>query len=60
VSQERTSLGVECDLVVRVVVDTLDNVHLSGLVPDRQFVYKWRLVERGNYVWPLAVSQQPI
>jgi len=60
VSQERTGLGVECDLVVRIVVDTLDDIHFSGLVRDRQFIYRQDSVERINYVWPLAIPQQPI
>lgn len=50
---------MERDLVVRVVVDTLDDIYFSGLAPDRQF-YRRYSVEKANYIWPLAVPQQPI
>ena len=57
---KRTSLGMKCHLVVRIIVDTFDDIHFSGLVPDGQHILRTALSEKANHIWPIAISQQPI
>jgi hypothetical protein len=57
VNWERTSLCMECHLIVCIVVDTLNDVYFSVLVPDGQFIHGQCSVQKSNYVWPLTVPQ---
>ena len=52
---------MECHLIVGIIVDALDDIYLSVLVPEGQLraLYGRYPVRKANYIWPSAISQQP-